>query len=81
MSALAVKECGLLVEPTSLVAIPALGSAHHVFLASIAAYVGLDPSRDINFVTYPAAQSMQLLAGGENRCIAELSPNPSGASG
>ncbi len=26
------------------VAITALGSAHHVFLASIAAYVGLNPS-------------------------------------
>jgi NitT/TauT family transport system substrate-binding protein len=47
------------------VAIPALGSPSHVFLSSIAAYVGLDPSRDINFVTYPADQSMQLLAGGK----------------
>ena len=44
------------------VAIPAFGSPHHVFLASMAAYVGLDPSRDIDFVTYPANQSMQLLA-------------------
>ena len=39
------------------VAIPAFGSPHHVFLASMAAYVGLDPSRDINFVTYPANQT------------------------
>jgi NitT/TauT family transport system substrate-binding protein len=45
-----------------MVAVPELGSPHHVFVASMAAYVGLDPSRDINFVTYPAAQSMQLLA-------------------
>jgi NitT/TauT family transport system substrate-binding protein len=53
------------------VAIPAVGSSAHVFLASIAAYVGLDPSRDINFVTYPAAQSMQLLAGGKIDALAE----------
>jgi NitT/TauT family transport system substrate-binding protein len=58
------------------VAIPALGSASHVFLASIAAYVGLDPSRDINFVTYPAAQSMQLLAGGKIDALLNFPPIP-----
>jgi len=58
------------------VAIPALGSPHHVFLASIAAYVGLDPSRDINFVTYPAAQSMQLLAGGKIDALLSFPPIP-----
>src|SRR5262249_14294634 len=47
------------------VAIPAVGSPHHAFLASMAAYVGLDPSRDINFVTHPAHVSMQLLADGK----------------
>ena len=58
------------------VAIPALGSPHHVFLASIAAYVGLDPSRDIIFVTYPAAQSMQLLAGGKIDALLSFPPIP-----
>jgi NitT/TauT family transport system substrate-binding protein len=58
------------------VAIPALGSASHVFLASIAAYVGLDPSRDINFVTYPAAQSMQLLASGKIDALLNFPPIP-----
>jgi NitT/TauT family transport system substrate-binding protein len=58
------------------VAITALGSAPHVFLASIAAYVGLDPSRDINFVTYPAAQSMQLLAGGKIDALLNFPPIP-----
>src|SRR5215471_16235265 len=29
------------------VAVPALGSSQHVFLSSMAAYVGLDPSKDI----------------------------------
>jgi len=44
------------------VAIPELGSPHHVFLASMAAYVGLDPNKDINFVTHPVSESARLLA-------------------
>ena len=58
------------------VAIPALESPHHVFLASMAAYVGLDPSRDIKFVTYPAAQSMQLLADGKIDALLTFPPIP-----
>jgi NitT/TauT family transport system substrate-binding protein len=58
------------------VAIPALESPHHVFLASMAAYVGLDPSRDIRFVTYPAAQSMQLLADGKIDALLTFPPIP-----
>jgi NitT/TauT family transport system substrate-binding protein len=58
------------------VAIPSFGSSNHIFLASIAAYVGLDPSRDINFVTYPAAQSMHLLAGGKIDALLNFPPLP-----
>ncbi len=58
------------------VAIPAFGSPHLVFLASIAAYVGLDPSRDINFVTYPANQSMQLLADSKIDALLSFPPVP-----
>ena len=58
------------------VAIPAFGSPHHVFLASMAAYVGLDPSRDINFVTYPANQSMQLLADSKIDALLSFPPVP-----
>jgi len=58
------------------VAIPALESPQHVFLASMAAYVGLDPSRDIKFVTYPAAQSMQLLADGKIDALLTFPPIP-----
>ena len=43
------------------VAVPELGSPHHVFTASMAAYVGLNPNRDINFVIQPAEESAQLL--------------------
>jgi NitT/TauT family transport system substrate-binding protein len=58
------------------VAIPALGSPSHVFLASMAAYVGLDPSRDINFVMYPPAQSMQLLADSKIDALLNFPPIP-----
>jgi NitT/TauT family transport system substrate-binding protein len=44
------------------VAMPELGTAHHVFLASMASYVGLNPDRDINFVTQPPTESIKLLA-------------------
>jgi NitT/TauT family transport system substrate-binding protein len=44
------------------VAVPVVGSAHYLFLASMAAYVGLDPRKDINWVTHAPAESMQLLA-------------------
>ena len=44
------------------VAIPELGSPHHVFLASLASYVGLNPDQDINFVTQPQTESIKFLA-------------------
>lgn len=45
------------------VSVPALGSAHHNFTASMAAYVGVDPKREINFVTHPVDELVALLAG------------------
>jgi len=44
------------------VAIPELGSPHHIFLASMASYVGLNADRDINIVVQPQEQSIKLLA-------------------
>lgn len=44
------------------VAVPELGSAHHVFVAAMASHVGINPKEDISFVTYPVSESMQLLA-------------------
>jgi len=44
------------------VAVPEPGSPHHLFLASMASYVGLHPDRDINFVTQPPTESIKLLA-------------------
>ena len=44
------------------VAVPELGSPHHVFLAAMASHVGIDPKRDIDFAIHPVSDSIQLLA-------------------
>ncbi len=44
------------------VGVPVIGSAHHVFIAAMAAYVGLDPQKDIHWVVHPIADSIRLLA-------------------
>jgi NitT/TauT family transport system substrate-binding protein len=46
------------------VAIPALGAGRHLILSAMAAHVGLDPAKDINWVAQPARESMRLLAEG-----------------
>jgi NitT/TauT family transport system substrate-binding protein len=38
-------------------AVPELGSPHHVFAAAMASHVGIDPKREINFVTRPPRPS------------------------
>ena len=43
------------------VAIPAIGSPHHVFLASVLAHVGLDPGKDVQWATHPPAEAKRLL--------------------
>jgi NitT/TauT family transport system substrate-binding protein len=42
-----------------------LGSGRHVFLLSALSYVGLDPNKDVTFVTKPAAECMKLFAEGK----------------
>ena len=59
-----------------MVAIPELGSAHHVFVAAMASYVGIDPKRDINFVIHPPAESMQLLADRKIDAFMGFPPDP-----
>jgi NitT/TauT family transport system substrate-binding protein len=41
------------------VAVPALGSSHHIFVASMAAYVGLDPRTDIHWAIHRGPDAMQ----------------------
>jgi NitT/TauT family transport system substrate-binding protein len=42
-----------------------LGGLVHVFLASMLAYVGLDPNKDVNWDTHPPAEAVQLVAEGK----------------
>jgi NitT/TauT family transport system substrate-binding protein len=48
----------------------------HAFLASMAAYVGLDPRVDITWITRPSEESMQLLARGEIDAFIGFPPEP-----
>jgi NitT/TauT family transport system substrate-binding protein len=56
------------------VAIPDFNGAHHIFLASMAAYVGVDPKRDINFVLHSVPDMIQLLAEGKIDALMAFPP-------
>jgi NitT/TauT family transport system substrate-binding protein len=58
------------------VAVPALDSSRYVFLASMAAYIRLDPRKDINFVTHPGPESIQLLSEGKIDAYLGFPPEP-----
>jgi len=58
------------------VAVPALDSSRYVFFASMVAYVGLDPRTDINFVTHPGPESIQLLSEGKIDAYLGFPPEP-----
>ncbi|UCD67705.1 MAG: ABC transporter substrate-binding protein [Betaproteobacteria bacterium] len=58
------------------VAVPGLGSSHHLFLSIIASYVGLDPQRDISWVTSTPEQCMQWLAEGRVDAYLGFPPDP-----
>jgi NitT/TauT family transport system substrate-binding protein len=58
------------------VAIPELGSPGHVFLSSMMAYVGLDPGKDVTWVTHPRAESKRLLAEGKIDAYLGFPPDP-----
>ena len=58
------------------VAVFELGSGHHVFLASMAAYVGLDPRKDIHWVVHPPAEAKRLLADGTIDAYLGFPPDP-----
>jgi len=59
-----------------VVAIPELGSTQHVFLSVMGAHVGLDPKRDINWVTRPRAEAIRLLAEGKVDGFLGFPPDP-----
>jgi NitT/TauT family transport system substrate-binding protein len=58
------------------VGVPHLGSAHHLFLSSMLAYVGLDPRKDINWVTHDTTESARLLADRKVDALMAYPPVP-----
>jgi NitT/TauT family transport system substrate-binding protein len=58
------------------VAVPELGVGPHVLISIMVAYVGLDPRKDITWVTYPPAESMRLLAEGKIDAYMGFPPDP-----
>jgi NitT/TauT family transport system substrate-binding protein len=58
------------------VGIPGIGSAHYVFIAAMAAYVGLNPRKDIQWVEHPIADSVQLLADNQLDALVGFPPVP-----
>jgi NitT/TauT family transport system substrate-binding protein len=58
------------------VAVPALRSAHHNFIACMATYVGVDPKREIEFVTHSVGESARLLAEEQVDALMGFPPVP-----
>ena len=58
------------------VAIPGLHTGRHRMLSAMLAYVGVDPRKDIHWVTHPPAESMQLLAEGQIDAFLGFPPEP-----
>lgn len=58
------------------VGIRGLEGPEHVFLASMLAYVGLDPRKDVHWVTHSTAQSIALLAEGKIDAFMGFPPDP-----
>jgi len=58
------------------VAVPGLGSGAHALLASMAAHIGLNPTKDIKWVVHPFADSMRLLADAKIDAFMGFPPEP-----
>jgi NitT/TauT family transport system substrate-binding protein len=58
------------------VAVGGLGFPTHVFLASMLAYVGLDPGEDVNWVVHSPAEAMERLAEGKIDALIAFPPGP-----
>jgi len=56
------------------VSVPALGDTQHVLIAIMAAHVGVDPRKDINWVTHPHAEAVRLLVEGKIDALMAVPP-------
>jgi NitT/TauT family transport system substrate-binding protein len=58
------------------VGVPSLGSGPHVFVASMLAYVGLDPKKDVRWVTSESVRPKELFADGKIDAFLGFPPEP-----
>jgi NitT/TauT family transport system substrate-binding protein len=58
------------------IAISGLGGADHVLLASMMAYVGIDPRKDVNWITGKTILAMELFAEGKADAFMGFVPQP-----
>ena len=58
------------------IGIPGLHSGRHLMLSTMLAHVGLDPRRDVGWVTQPAAESIPLLADEKIDAYMGFPPEP-----
>jgi NitT/TauT family transport system substrate-binding protein len=58
------------------VGVQGLGSSQYTFLSSMASYVGLDPAKDIRWVTSSSPKPMELFAEGKIDAFLGLPPEP-----
>ena len=58
------------------VGVQSIGSSQHVFLSVIAAHVGLDPAKDIHWITSTSPKPMELFADGKIDAFLGLPPEP-----
>ena len=58
------------------VGVQGLGSSQHVYAASMAAYVGLDPTKDIHWAINPAVEPTELYEKGQIDAFLGFPPEP-----
>ena len=58
------------------VGVPALGSSAYMFLANVVSYVGLDPAKDIRWVTSSSPEPVELFAEGKIDAFLAYPPDP-----
>ncbi len=59
-----------------VVVVPRLGGSQHLLIASMAAYVGLDPHRDITWAVQSGREAMQFFIDGKAEAFMGFPPEP-----
>jgi NitT/TauT family transport system substrate-binding protein len=58
------------------VSVPSIGGAQHLYIASMVSYVGVNPMKDITWVTQPVDEAIRLFADGKIDAILGFPPLP-----